>query len=544
MSARHRDQRGSVLVIAVIGMLIMGILSFSFALLARLEMTTGFNYKAQGQAEALAEAGFERGRDAVRAAANEPCGFTKWTDPGNSSSYAGCGAGLANLLFNGVALAAGSYSAVIDNDCSPLVPEKIQDPQCDPSSPPLPGGPGRDTNETAVVTAWATAASGQGRARVRAVVGVDTPWKHVCSSSSQDNPPGYCNEPANRNGNPAISPADPNEYPGGPAAYDDLPRPQLGCSAIDPAVHGETIPGNCPPGQNYSYPYPSGKRLVVAGDRSKANCDDTVNGVQYQGYFDCALSTPCPAGICGSSGPVLTKKGCLKPGDSRATNTNQYVVAPCGSTHTGMVFTGPTPPPDTNYGSAGAGILLYVMRGASPTYTSPQYGTFQLQNHDFYGTVVIEGDGQAGCSGGNRDLHHRNGARIWTRQNVYGYPLAYLVFDPVAAVNNAPQPTANPLNQQNTCADMGSASGTEIHGIVYSGGNVEFNPVIVDGGVVGFQIQTQGSSSSYSYNPTYGNLTPPPGFPEGAGNTVVLVRKSFIVCVNYAADIGGGTPCQ
>ena len=66
MNTTCRDQRGSVLVIAVIAMLIMAILSFSFALLARLEMTSGFNYKAQAQAEALAEAGLERGRDAVR----------------------------------------------------------------------------------------------------------------------------------------------------------------------------------------------------------------------------------------------------------------------------------------------------------------------------------------------------------------------------------------------------------------------------------------------------------------------------------------------
>ncbi len=533
MNARRRDQRGSVLVIAVIGMLIMGILSFSFALLARLEMTTGFNYKAQGQAEALAEAGFERGRDAVRAAANEPCGFTKWTDPGGSASYTGCGAGLAKLLFNGVVLEAGTYSAVIDNDCSPLVPVAIQDAGC------TSGSPARDTNETAVVTAWATGGGGQGRARVRAVVGVDTPWKHVCSSSSQDNPPGYCNEPANRNGNPAISPADPNEYPGGPAAYDDLPRPQLGCSAIDPGVHGETV-ANCPPGQNYSYPYPGGKRLVVAGDRAKANCDG--GGQQYQGYFDCALTTPCPSAICGN--PPFGRAACVKAGDSRINGTTYRSNATGCLNNTGMVFRGPTAPPDTNYGSPGAGVLLYVMRGASPSYTSAQYGTFQIQNHDFYGTAVIEGDGQAGCSGGNRDLQHRNGARIWTATNLYGYPLAYLVFDPVAAVSSPPQPTANPLNQQNTCADKGSALGTEVHGIVYSGGNVELNPIDVDGGIVAFQIQTQGSSSSYTYNPTYGNATPPPGFPEGSGNTVVLVRKSFIVCVNYAADTSGGTPCQ
>jgi hypothetical protein len=186
-----------------------------------------------------------------------------------------------------------------------------------------------------------------------------------------------------------------------------------------------------------------------------------------------------------------------------------------------------------NYGSTGNGILVYVKRP----------GDFTIQSRDLHGTVVVEGNGSSGC-GGSRDVWHRNGARIWTESNVYGYPLAYLVFDPVEAVADAPEPTANPLDQQETCADMGSAAGTEIHGIVYSGGNVEFNPIVVDGGVVAFQIQTQSTGSAYSYNATYGNASPPPGFPDASGNTVVLVRKSFIVCADYAADTGGGTPCR
>lgn len=521
MNSTRLDQRGSALIIAVIAMLILGILSFSFALLSRIEMTTGVNYKFQAQAEALAEAGLERGRDEVRTAADSGCGFTQWTDPGNSSSYPGCGAGLAQLLFNGVGLGAGTYSAVIDNDCSPLVPVAIQDPSCSG------GSPARDTNETAVLTAWGTAANGQGRSRVRGVLGIDNPWKHVCSNSSQDNPPGYCNEPANRNGNPTIVPADPNEYPGGPAAYDELPRPQLGCSAIDVTLHGETV-GNCPPGQNYGYPYPSGKRLVVAGDRSKANCDG--GGMQYQGYFDCALSTPCPSAICGGG-----RAACLKPADTRTGATYVKATAPgvCAAAGaTGMVFTSSLTWP-ANYGSAGNGILAYIMRP----------GDFTIQSRDLYGTVVVEGNGSSGC-GGSRDLWHKNGSRIWTATNIYGYPLAYLIFDPVDAVNLAPQPTANPLNPQGVCADMGSASGTEIHGLVYSGGHVEFNPIIMDGGVVAFEIQTQSTASSYGYNPTYGNAAPPPGFPVGSGNTVVLVRKSFLVCADYAADTGGGSSCR
>ena len=532
MNATRYNQGGSILIIAVIAMLVLGILSFSFAILSRLEVTTAVNYKAQAQAEALAEAGLERARDAVQsaAAASGGCGFTQWTDPGNSSSH-GCGAGLAKLLFNGTSLGAGAYSAVIDNDCFPLVPAAIQDASCSG------GTPGRDTNETAVLTAWATAANGLGRARVRTVLGVDTAWKHVCSSSSQDNAPGYCNEPANRNGNPSISPADPNEYPGGPAAYDNLPRPQLGCSAIDVTLHGETT-GNCPPGQNYPYPYPGGKRLVIAGGGATVNC--AAGGVQYKGYFDCALTTPCPATICGS-----LRAACVSPADIR-TGPNYVKATALGVCEaagaTGMVFRG-TPPPNTNYGSPGAGVLLYVMRGTAPTWKNEGCCHFTLQGNSFYGTVVIEGNGQDGCSGGNRDLEHKNGARIWTQPSVFGYPLAYLIFDPVAAVDEAPRPTANPLQQQDTCIDMGSGSGTEIHGMVYSGGNVEFNPILVEGSIVAFQIQTQGSAN-YSYSPIYGNDAPPPGFPESSGNTVVLVRKSFIVCADYAADTGGGTACR
>ena len=526
--SRH-DQRGSVLVIAVIAMLVLGILSVSFALLSRLEVRTGQYHKAQAQAEALAEAGLERGLDALRAAAGEVCGFTRWTDPAGAFA-SGCGAGLAKLLVNGVGLGPGEYSAVVDNDCSPLVPESLQDASCVGASP------ARDTNGTALVTAWATAMNGEGRARVRALVAIDNPWAHVCASSRQDNPPGYCNEAANRNGSPTVTPADPNEFPGGPAAYDDLPRPQLGCSAIDPALHGETA-ANCPPGQNYAHPYPSGKRLVVLGDRRVANCDG--GGVQYQGYFDCALTTPCPPAICGGSG----RAACVRAGDSRIDGVTYVSNATGCGADTGMVFRGASPP-STTYGSAGAGVLLYVMRGTAPPWTD--VGCCDLSMHGgahLYGTAVIEGNGDAGCDATARDLRQANGARAWTQRNIYGYPLSYLVFDPVEAVADGPEPMATPLDPQETCAAPGGGSGTEIHGMVYSAGNVEFGPIDLDGGVVAFQVQTLGGSSTYRFNPAFGQATPPPGFPAGEGQAVALVRKSFAPCVNYAADTGGGSPC-
>ena len=128
VNSTRLDQRGSALIIAVIAMLILGILSFSFALLSRVEMTTGVNYKFQAQAEALAEAGLERARDEVRAAADSGCGFTQWTDPGNSSSYPGCGAGLAKLLFNGVGLGAGEGQDTQNTFClaAPCSPANVQ----------------------------------------------------------------------------------------------------------------------------------------------------------------------------------------------------------------------------------------------------------------------------------------------------------------------------------------------------------------------------------------------------------------------------------
>jgi hypothetical protein len=180
------------------------------------------------------------------------------------------------------------------------------------------------------------------------------------------------------------------------------------------------------------------------------------------------------------------------------------------------------------FGGSGNGRNMYMMDGI-----------FSTMKTDFHGVIVVEGDG-----GGTDDLQHHNQARTWTEQTntthgrpVYGYPLAYLVYDP-----QLPAPTANPLLAQETYGDMGSAAGTEIHGIVYSGGHMRFNPVVLDGGVISYEIQTQSTSSTYGYNYAYGAAAPPPGFPVGQGNQVVVVRKSFVVCGNYAA--GSGTACE
>jgi Tfp pilus assembly protein PilX len=545
-----RSDRGSVLIIAVITMLILMVLGVSFAMLARIETSIGFNYKQQAQAEALAEAALDRARDTLRGAATAPDGFTAWL---NTNFWGGA---------QTPAVYAGSnppywYRARVDNDCGPpLVPNSIRESgTCAPST---------DTNDTAVVTAWAQA--GTGRSRVRAILSIDNAWRHVCSDHKADKG-GLCNNVDNTNGNPTIQPADPGD-PNGPAAWDDLPRPYLGCSWIDPLVHKGTrtdaaqtsaCATNAGPYKYGDSQYAarfsaSDPRFVVMAQDPNAvgapagtpYCGTNTNtGFKYFGYFDCALSTPCPEAVCGSSGLILNRKGCVQATDQRVTGVtadlNSYQPAPCGS-HTGMVFVGPQG--FTDIGSQAAGYTIYVLDGK-----------IEIFDHTVYATIAVEGDGNNNdCTGGGKDVEMKTRGKVWTGPNSsdttgwtmprqYGYPLALLVYDPELA---DPTPSGTP---QGTCLDMGSAGGgpedrSQIHGLVYSGGYVKFNPFVLDGGVVAWDIDTQSTTSSYSYNYTYGVSLPPPGFPKESGTDVKIVRKSFITCSNYSDESSAATACQ
>src|SRR5262249_26876170 len=130
-------------------------------------------------------------------------------------------------------------------------------------------------NETAVLTSWATV--GSGRARVRAVITIDSPWKHVCANSKNDPGGALCNSVGNTKGNPTVVPAD-TQDPNGPRGFSQLPLPVIGCSRIDPTVHRMTT-GSCaslggsglfsqPAITNYPA-YPStgvSKQLVIMGE--------------------------------------------------------------------------------------------------------------------------------------------------------------------------------------------------------------------------------------------------------------------------------------
>ncbi len=616
MARGVRDERGSALILTVIAMLVMGVLSISFALLADMETKIGVSYKHQAQAEALAEAGLERARDAVRTAPTAPGGFTTWLNQ--------------NFPFSGASLAGGTYSARLDNDCAAAntVPTYLEEKPHPPGATPCDNV--TDFNETAVITAWAQA--GSGRSRVRAIVAVDNPWKHICSDAKPDNG-GYCNDALNANGTPTVNPADPND-PNGPRGYNDLPRPILGCSRVAPELHaGAYNPTlvqrpqcGAPnfPGM-YTYPYPvpfnAAPRFVLMGEdpatnpnartcNNEPNAPAAGNGNRYFGYFDCALTSYCNpvdaghvcTGFPGLIGPPPAasqyRTGCLRgpkwtalfgglpdsrvvavPAHANMTALNpgfnlpfpppagipirwgewdpvmlQCVNAAGQPVTPGLVFTGPLGFPagggTVNFGTAGSQLQQFDTYIYHAAWTGSN-------NAQFYGTVVAEtnsnnppcppvtgpctvqfqvGNGAATAmwAGTNQNPP----AAGWNAQMTYGYPLAALIYDPFEA-----PPTIVPIYApQPHTADMGSAN-SQIHGMVYSGGHVNFNPLTMDGSVVAYEIQTQGSAT-YTYNPWYGNNSPPPGFPTGPGNTVAIIRKSFVVCVNYHDDSTGATTCN
>ena len=266
MNSTRLDQRGSVLIIAVIAMLILGILSFSFALLSRVEMTTGVNYKFQAQAEALAEAGLERGRDEVRTAADERMRvhavdrprqlvlLRVWRRAGQAALQRGR-LGRRELL--------GGHR------------QRLQPPRArgDPG-PELQRGVARPRHERD----GGPHGLGDGGERPGTGPGAGGPRdRQPLEARLLELEPGQSARLLQRAGEPERKPerSCPRTRTSTRAARPrttTCPGPSSGARRSTPTLHGETT-GNCPPGQNYGYPYPGGKRLVVAGDRSKANCD-------------------------------------------------------------------------------------------------------------------------------------------------------------------------------------------------------------------------------------------------------------------------------
>jgi hypothetical protein len=319
----------------------------------------------------------------------------------------------------------------------------------------------------------------------------------------------------------------------------------------------------------YPHPYPvafnAPPRFVLMGQdpavdatAKKCNTDPGNPANSYFGYFDCALTTFCdpnpPLNMpCGSWG---LRKACVKAVDTRVTPASpqfdpaHYVpynagLGQCGTgadNETGMVcmdWAGGCNNFNADVGSPARQFTMYIFRRSWS----------QGNNRQMYGTVAVEGPPNPGGAivfqvGGG------GASKLWTGPNTcpaqppwvpshqYGFPLVSVIYNP-----ELPTPTVTPTYApQHHYADFGSAN-TEIHGMIFSGGHVQFNPLAVDGTIVAFEIQTQGSAN-YVYNSCYGVSTPPPGFPYGAGNQVVIIRKSFVVCANWRDDSPGASACN
>lgn len=539
MGKGPKRERGSVLIIAVIAMLVMGVLSVSFALLASLETKIGVNYTHQLQARGLADAAFAYGKDQVSGAASGGGGFSNWFN-GTSATHILAGSSATN----GRDLAPGEYWARIDNDCntipddaaaaSQLVPTGIQDSNCGTGTANT-----TDNNRTAVLTAWAQAGSGQtiARARIRAIVGIDDPWKHVCATATANS---TCTDPINQAGNPTINPSD-TGHPNGPKTYPDLPKPTLGCSQIDPSLHGNA---GCAA---------EGRKVMVGVAGDPRNCNDPINGIAYSGYFDCALTTPCDTAVDFCPGGANIP-ACVLLGDGRIGPL--YVVRDpsgvCPNGATGMVFNylafgirttsqdidavfqgqvGCSVAVNPCPGGNQVGRTIYVMRGSSQGQVEVRHAGGP--DVTVYGTIALEGDGPPeDCPGAGSDFQAKSQTAVRTRATAYGYPLVLLLYDPQQAPPNA-------TTRQQICADLGAGGGnTQVEGIVYSAGKVEFNPLTLNGGVVAYDVETQGSAV-YTYNTVFGNAAPPPGFALDDGANVAILRKSYISCTSISGNASG-----
>ena len=130
--------------------------------------------------------------------------------------------------------------------------------------------------------------------------------------------------------------------------------------------------------------------------------------------------------------------------------------------------------------------------------------------------------------------HVSAGARaLWANRYQAIYPLAILAYNP-----NEPAPTTS--TGQTLFLDI-SNSNSVISGIVYTGGTADFNPVTVDGSLIGWDVNINNGSTRVTYNPTYGNAAPPPAFTSpitGSGGGIAMYPATWVHCTNYTDGTG------
>jgi Tfp pilus assembly protein PilX len=547
----HRNLRaddGSALVAAILAMLLLSVFALSVAVLADIEARLGLNQKAAQQAVALAEAGLEHGRNMLRDAPTA-LDFSAYIASASTRRL-----GVPN---SGIPLGPGKYWVRVDNDCATpagyagtptFVPTVVED------NPGAGCSDTTDANETVALTAWSEVTDGAGRvigrARLRAHYTIGNPWKHSC----YDQDGGLCIEDAvgGCNSNPCIDPSDP-QHPNGPAVG-DLPIPsdiRCGTGGNPPhlAIDPEDIPADV---------------LASGAITTNAPC------VIYP-YYEWALRqaaptrTWCPLITSGGYGAEL----CSGPGELSPPGTlamdlgNSVCTDPLTASKChGMVFFGPgtgflalAEQADVSVGGTGgvqAGCMgtrsgSTVCPGSNSSVVVYVMGKLTITNNvEINGTVVLHGNHVAG-GGTNRDFgltgtnrtttHPCTGIPAGTASPGCGYPLAILAYNP----NETPPTTAT---GQTIWLDLSNATSL-VSGLIYTGGTADFNPLTVDGGLIGWDVNITNTSSRITYNPTYGNAAPPPFFStptDGAG--VLMFPATWVHCTYYADETGGPTPCS
>jgi hypothetical protein len=461
------DQRGTILVVTVVAMLILGILAISFAALGNLEVRIGLNDVWDKQAAFVAEGGIA----AVRNQIENPPNYTAflghvYSCTTSSCTCTGTGCGTTGLA----TVSTGEFSVRVDND-----PDELAGPS-----------PAVDANQRVVLTALGiTRGPGgrvMGRTRIRAWLTNDDPWDHVCASG-EPNP--LCTEPPN-NPNADINPPDTDD-PNGPRAYPQIPVPnQIRCTAVaggDPAAF--VAPGD----DRYPVPNPPLNHAPAPAPAPRGPC------VMYP-YYLTALTTPC--------------NDCNPP-------TSAYHPAACntGDLCLGMVrFDADL---DIRSGTSNSGRLGVSGNTLHGTLYVTGRVRMQSQVGTVLGTIVVHGD----AIGATGDLDLAGPHTITTQGPACpscAYPLAILAYNP-----NEPSPPGQTvfLNISN--------NNIVITGVVYTGGRVDFGPNTVNGSVLGYQVNANNAATEFHYV-AYDPL-PPPGFSTPALNLPsVIARGTWLQC--------------
>jgi Tfp pilus assembly protein PilX len=546
----RRSDRGAALMIAVLCMLILAVFAVSVAVLADLETRVGGNHKAAQQSLALAEAGLEEGRSILKGAATA-------TPPGFNNFIASASARQLGIPTGGISLGSGHYWVRVDNDCEApgggtwtpkFVPTDIQDAGvgCQETV---------DTNKTVVLTAWGETTDGAGRvigrARLRAHYTIGNAWGHSCYNGNnqlciQDDV-GGCNN------NPCIDPADPRS-PNGPAKG---PLPQLtdircGTSQI-PASDIPTDVANAT-GWSSTWPcviYPYYTWALHQALPSRTVCKTVIATGSGYGTNNCSLTsgtiawdpsnTTCTTAATASKchGAVFFGPGNSSTGGSNVVTGADVSLGTGGGDDAGCIGLQKDRSTENCYDgtiSASSSAVVYVM------------GKVTVKNNvGVQGTLVVHGD-QAGGGGSHDDLGLTGTVQLVAHPCVAGspaptpgcgYPLAILAYNP-----NEPAPTTSTGQTINLSLSDSTAI---VRGIIFTGGTAAFGPINVDGGIIGWDVNIGNTSTRITYNSTYGNAAPPPGFTTPASDpawTVALYPATWVHCVNYANDYTGPTPCQ